>query len=78
MFIKYLKIVLSGLLLLCLADMPYGYFQFVRFSSTIMFAYFAIMEHEEQNEVLTIAYAALAILFQPFYKIALGGNYGTL
>ena len=44
-----LNLLLAVLLLLCLADMPYGYYTLVRFT-----------------------FGALALLFQPFYKIALG------
>ena len=67
-----MKILLSVLLLLCLTDMPYGYFQFVRFVAMFGFAYFAYKEHEEKNEELMFVYIALAFLFQPFFKIALG------
>ncbi len=36
-----LKIFLAILLLLCLADWPYGYYQFVRFVAMVGFAYLA-------------------------------------
>ena len=66
-----LKVVLSILLFLCLADMPYGYYQFVRFISCIVFAYFAYEENSNQSK-LVLVYVALAALFQPFFKISLG------
>ena len=67
-----IKIVLSILLLLCLADMPYGYYQLVRFAGLIGFAILAYQAHEQGKQVEMIIYGALALLFQPFFKIALG------
>jgi hypothetical protein len=67
-----LKVVLSILLFLCLLDMPYGYFQFVRFAAMIGFGYLAFESKKEGNEQGVWIYGALALLFQPFFKIALG------
>ncbi len=69
---KLLYLLISILLFLCLIDMPYGYFQFVRFVSAGFFAYAAYQENERGKSELTIVFIILAILFQPFYKIALG------
>jgi hypothetical protein len=66
-----LKLLLALLLLLCLADMPYGYYQFVRFVACIAFGYFAFGEQEKQAK-WALFYIGLAILFQPFIKISLG------
>jgi len=66
-----LKLLLALLLLLCLVDMPYGYYQFVRFVACIAFGYFAFGEQEKQTK-WALFYIALAILFQPFIKISLG------
>jgi hypothetical protein len=66
-----LKLLLALLLLLCLADMPYGYYQFVRFVASIAFGYFAFGEQEKQTK-WALFYIGLAILFQPFIKISLG------
>jgi hypothetical protein len=49
--------------------MPYGYYQFVRFSAMIGFAYLAYSANKK-NEMFV--YIGLTILFQPFFKIALG------
>jgi len=65
------KLLLSILLLLCLADMPYGYYQFVRFASCIAFGYFAYELRDKQTK-WALFYIAMAILFQPFIKISLG------
>lgn len=67
-----IKIVLAILLLLCLADWPYGYYQFVRYSATIAFIYFAYSSNELSKKNETFIFIALALLFQPIFKIALG------
>ena len=69
---KLIKIVLSVLLLLCLADMPYGYFQFVRFCALVGFSVLAYFSYQQNRNVETIIFVTLAILFQPLMKIALG------
>jgi hypothetical protein len=67
-----IKIVLAVLFFLCLADMPYGYYQFVRFAGLIGFAILAYQAHEQGRQTEMIIYGGLALLFQPFFKIALG------
>ena len=57
---------------MCLADMPYGYYQFVRFSSCVAFVYLAYISNEEKLKNQSIIYVVLALLFQPFIKISLG------
>lgn len=63
---------LVPLLLLCLAPMPYGYYQLVRFVAMASFAYLSYDSFKAGKEGLGVTFAALAILFQPFFKIALG------
>lgn len=67
-----IKIVLSILFFLCLADMPYGFYELVRFTALGGFVILAVQADKEGNKMMMIIYAALAILFQPFFKIALG------
>lgn len=67
-----IKIVLSILLFLCLLDMPYGFYQFVRFTALIGFGVLAYKANEEHKNAEMIIFGALALLFQPFFKIALG------
>ena len=67
-----LKILLSLLLFICLLDMPYGFYQVVRFIALIGFAILAYQALQEGRQTEVIIYAVLAILFQPFFKIALG------
>ena len=66
------KLLLAILLLLCLAPMPYGYYQLVRVVAMIAFAIMAYQYHEKENVPLAFTFAGLALLFQPFVKVALG------
>jgi hypothetical protein len=66
------KAILAILLLICLLDMPYGYYQLVRFVAMAGFAYLAFMANESGRQSEMFIYIALAILFQPIFKIALG------
>lgn len=67
-----IKIVLAILFFLCLADMPYGFYQFVRFAGLIGFAILAYQANQQGRQTEMIIYGGLALLFQPFFKIALG------
>lgn len=67
-----IKIILAVLFLLCLADMPYGFYQFVRFSGLIGFTVLAYQANQQGRQTEMIIYGGLALLFQPFFKIALG------
>lgn len=69
---KGIKSILAILLLLCLLDWPYGYYQFVRFVAMVAFAYLALNANQKQYSTQVFVYIALALLFQPFFKIALG------
>lgn len=52
--------------------MPYGYFQLVRFVAMISFTILAYQAKKEEHPIEMIIYGALALLFQPFFKVALG------
>lgn len=67
-----LKLALTTLLLLCLLDMPYSYFQLVRFVSMAGFAFLAFNANETNSKNEMVMYIFLALLFQPFAKISLG------
>ena len=69
---KLIKVILSILFFVCLADMPYGYYQLVRFAGLIGFAVLAHKAYEQNIQSEMIIYICLALLFQPFFKIALG------
>jgi hypothetical protein len=67
-----IKIILAILFFLCLADMPYGYYQLVRFAGLVGFALLAYQALRQGIQKEMIIYTGLALLFQPFFKIALG------
>jgi hypothetical protein len=69
---RAIKIILSILFFVCLADMPYGFYQFVRFVGLLGFAILAYKAHEQGRQSEVIIYCGLALLFQPFFKVALG------
>ncbi len=66
------KIILSILFFLCLLDMPYGFYEFVRFSAMLGFALLAYWASLKENKTEMIIFIGLALLFQPIIKIALG------
>ena len=66
------KLVIAVLLPLCLVDMPYGFYQLVRFAATAAFVYLAYDSFKSKEDGKGFLFAALAVLFQPFFKIALG------
>jgi len=67
-----IKVILTILFFLCLADMPYGFYQFVRFAGLIGFTILAYQANQQGRQTEMIIYGGLALLFQPFFKIALG------
>lgn len=67
-----IKIALAAMLFLCLTDLPYGFYQFVRFGGLIGFAILAYLANQQGRQTEMIIYLGLALLFQPFFKIALG------
>lgn len=69
---KTIKIILAILFFLCLLNMPYGFYQFVRFIALIGFAILAYQANQQSRQAEMIIYGALALLFQPFFKVALG------
>lgn len=69
---KKVYLIIAAMMLLCLAPMPYGYFQLVRFLATLAFGVMAFRYYQERKEWLAYSCGTLALLFQPFYKIALG------
>jgi len=69
---KAIKIILAILFFICLAELPYGFFQFVRFAALVGFAVLAYQANEKENKTEMIIYICLAVLFQPLIKISLG------
>ena len=67
-----IKIVLSVLFLLCLIDMPYGFYQLIRFIALIGFGVLAYQSYQKEKQTEFVIYLILAVLFQPIFKIYLG------
>lgn len=69
---RQMYLFLAAMLLLCLAPMPYGFYMLVRFLAMIGFSMIAYRYYYEKKINLAWTFVALALLFQPFAKIALG------
>lgn len=69
---KYIQLAFAAMLLLCLADMPYGYYQLVRFMAMVIFGWMAYDYSNKEQQFGFITFGSLALLFQPFFKIAFG------
>lgn len=65
------KAVMAILFILCLFDMPYGYFQFVRFFGMIGFGILAYNVYQK-NQAWFITWLSSAFLINPIFKISLG------
>ena len=57
---------------MCLIDLPYGFYQFVRFMALVGFGILAFKSFERDNQTEMIIFIILAVLFQPLFKISLG------
>ena len=64
------KVVLAIMSLVCLLDMPYGYYQLYRFTAMGVFFYLAYAEQEKKE--WNIVWLVSGLLVQPFFKVALG------
>jgi hypothetical protein len=67
-----IKIALAVLLLICLFQMPYGFYQLFKYIALVGFAILAYYEYERKNIPLVIVFMGLVLLFQPVAKVALG------
>jgi hypothetical protein len=52
--------------------MPYGYYQAIRFIGMLGFILLAYFSYQKEDKTEVIIYVALALLFQPFLKVAFG------
>ena len=73
---KYFKIVFAFLCLLCLLDMPYGFYQLFRVLAMGGFFYLAYLEQNKQG--WPIVWIVSGLLAQPFIKVALGRDIWNL
>jgi hypothetical protein len=69
---KAIKIILIILILGCLLKLPYGVYELVRFIALIGFGVLAYRSKLQNKNTEMLVYGALALLFQPFFKVALG------
>ena len=67
---KLLKLGLAALSLICILEMPYGYYQLYRFLALGVFIYLAYEEQDKKEWM--IVWLMSALLVQPIFKIALG------
>ena len=68
------KIELAGVavLLLCVLPLPYGFSMIGRIAVMIIAAYLALDYFAHNKTGLALTFTAVAVLFQPFIKFALG------
>ncbi len=67
-----IKVILAFLLLICLFNMPYGYFQLVRFIGMIIFSVLGYFAYENKEKTFMVIWFASAVLINPIFKISLG------
>ena len=67
-----IKLVLAILFFLCLLDLPYGFYQLVRFAALVGFAILSYNSYSREEYTAAIIYVVLALLFQPLFKVSLG------
>ena len=72
MYSIWVKVTLIIILLLCLVDMPYWYFQLVRIFGTIGFAYLAYISYKNKVRYTPYIFGIAAILLNPIVKISFG------
>ena len=71
-----LKLPLAALLLLCLAPMPYGYYQLVRIVAMIAFAIIAYQYYEKRVMPLAITFSDLRCCSNHSSRLLLDGRCG--
>ncbi|MBU4537512.1 MAG: hypothetical protein L6264_06815 [Weeksellaceae bacterium] len=69
---RTVKLILALLLFACLLDMAYGYYQLVRFLALVGFGILTFYTWQENKQTGILIYGELALVFQSFFKIALG------
>lgn len=67
-----IQVVGAAVLLSCIFPLPYGFFMLVRVAMTIIGGYLAYKYYEEDNTTLALTFCGIVLLFQPFFRIALG------
>lgn len=65
---------LAILIFICVFDVEYEYYEFVRYLSLCGFVWLAFCSFKDNNQEWGFVFAFLAILFQPLFKISLGST----
>ncbi len=68
---KIIKVILAVLFVGCLFDMPYGYFQLIRFLGMVGFGILAFNQYQK-NQGWFLTWLVSAFLINPIFKISLG------
>lgn len=71
------KIILAILLLSCLFDFNYGYYQFIKFLGMISFGFLAFINWKKNN-LWFVIWLSSCILINPIFKIHLGRDLWNL
>jgi len=66
-----IKLYISIILIVCIAKLPYEYYQFIRLLLMVGFGILAYESKLKRNVNSMFLYSLLAILFQPYFKITL-------
>lgn len=72
------KLFLTILFLSCLLDMPYDYFQFVRFIGMTGFIILAYLDSKKDNKTIMIIWICSAVLINPIFKVPLSRFYWNI
>ena len=75
---KKVYLIIAAMMLLCLAPMPYGYFQLVRFLSTIAFGVMAYRYFMEKKNGWPIHVVLLLYSFSLSIRLHWAERYGIL
>ena len=65
------SLILSIALIMCLLPFPYGFSTIIRLATSVIALCWAYRFYNRRKVALAIISGAIALLFQPFYKIAL-------
>lgn len=71
-FVRHIWLIMAIMLLICLFDMPYFYYQLIRILSTIVFAISAVYFEAIKKNKMAITMFVLVIIFQPVEPIVWG------
>ena len=67
--IKYTSFIAAGLLLLAIADLPYGYYIFLRIAICGLSIFNLQFYYGNKQEGIAIVFGIIAVIFNPFIKV---------